>query len=373
MDARTRAQEDGMLDVFIVNHFYAARLQGLLESLAQQVPQAQVWIADNSEDAQERALLAQLRWPGPQGGLSVLDMQRNIGFGRACNALYARSRGEFVLLLNPDTRLLPACLPELLAVLREHPALAACAPRQWWDHEDGWMLPSAWLPTGINEWTLTWAQLERRQRLRISQAYRNVSQRLWNGERRWVMQKALSGAALMVRRTAVEQAGGLFDPAYFLYYEDSDLCLRLQRRAGPLALCTRAQIVHEWTHTARKIDWMEQSKQHYLATHFRGRGAWERRLQTLQARQLPDDGFAFEVLPLSLEHLPVPTAWQDGWVLELSPSPLLIPPVARLGRGPVAWVSLQDLSRRLGGHRLYLRLSDRRDPDIRRSLYFQAG
>lgn len=358
-----------MLDVLIVNHFYAARLQGVVDSVAAQLPQARVWIADNSEDAGERAQLAQLRGPA----LTVLEMPGNVGFGRACNALYARTQGEFVLLLNPDTRLLPGCLPELLAVLREQPALSACSPRQWWDHEGGWMLPAAWLPTGINEWSLTWASGDARQLRRLSQAYRNTSQALWDGTRRWIGQKALSGAALLVRRTAVERAGGLFDPAYFLYYEDSDLCLRLQRRAGPLALCTQAQIVHEWTHSARKVDWMEQSKQHYLATHFRGHGRWEQRLQALRQRQLPPVRFAFETLPLSLEHLPVPAAWQGGWVLEVSPSPLLIPPLARAGRGPVAWVSLQDLHTRLGGQRLYLRLSDLRDADIRRSLYWQAG
>lgn len=60
--------------------------------------------------------------------LLLLRNERNLGFAAAVNQAYARSRGEFVLLLNSDVRLQPGAVTALVGFLRERPEAAGVAP-----------------------------------------------------------------------------------------------------------------------------------------------------------------------------------------------------------------------------------------------------
>ncbi|HTF87759.1 MAG TPA: hypothetical protein VK843_05075, partial [Planctomycetota bacterium] len=60
----------------------------------------------------------------------------------------------------------------------------------------------------------------------------------------------LSGACLLLPRSAIQAAGGLFDERYPLYYEDTDLFQRLSRAGLRLILDPRAEIVHHWARSS---------------------------------------------------------------------------------------------------------------------------
>lgn len=78
----------------------------------------------------------------------------------------------------------------------------------------------------------------------------------------------VAGSVLMLRRSAVLQAGGLFDPDYFMFFEDSDLSLRLRRAGYKLAIVPSATAEHEYRHKAFKAGLMEQSQQHYFRKQY---------------------------------------------------------------------------------------------------------
>jgi GT2 family glycosyltransferase len=62
----------------------------------------------------------------------------------------------------------------------------------------------------------------------------------------------LAGMFIMFRREAFDAVGG-FDEAYFLYYEDVDICQRLQRRRGSRAIWDpRAEVVHDARRASRR-------------------------------------------------------------------------------------------------------------------------
>ena len=84
----------------------------------------------------------------------------------------------------------------------------------------------------------------------------------------------LAGAVLMLRRAAVLAAGGLFDPDYFMFFEDSDLSLRLRRSGWKLAMLPHANAVHEYRHKSLKPEMMARSRDQY----FRKRFSWFHRL-----------------------------------------------------------------------------------------------
>ena len=121
-----------MLSVIIVSWNVRALLDGCLESLrpllnhesdSASAP-AEIIVVDN---ASRDGTVAWLRTAWPQ--VQVLASAKNLGFGRANNAGLARARGEWLLLLNPDTLVQPGAVETLITFLAAHPAAGMAAPR----------------------------------------------------------------------------------------------------------------------------------------------------------------------------------------------------------------------------------------------------
>jgi N-acetylglucosaminyl-diphospho-decaprenol L-rhamnosyltransferase len=80
-----------------------------------------------------------------------------------------------------------------------------------------------------------------------------------------------AGACFFVRREAYEQIGG-FDPAYFMYFEDTDFCIRLRRAGWPIYYLPQAKIRHhlgassgrEWQARAQMIAAYNHSRYYYF-------------------------------------------------------------------------------------------------------------
>lgn len=341
-----------MIASIIVNYFGHPLVQAAAASLLRDRPDMEVIVVDNSVDHAENRLLRQ----GLDSRVHLITNARNTGFGAACNAGIASTQAEFIMLLNPDAQVLPGCIDKLQSALERTPRLAAVSPAQLWEPSGRFKLPPAWLPTGVEMWCVEQAWRSRKVAAKMSNAYRNLALRIWRPDSTQVVaQRALSGGAVLLRRSAALQAGEVFDPAFFMYYEDSDMCWRLKRAGWQLGLVPDAHVLHEWEHTSAKVEFMEASKQIFIDKHFAGRGAWQQRM----ARCMQDAPLA---APLECqEHaksspvLDVPAAWHNGWLLEISPSALLIPAVGCLGSGPKAEIP-PHLIERLGAGPLYARL-----------------
>src|SRR3990167_7043786 len=78
----------------------------------------------------------------------------------------------------------------------------------------------------------------------------------------------VAGSVLMLRRGSALAAGGLFDPDYFMFFEDADLSIRLRRAGYELAIVTAVSAVHEYRHKAYKAALMQQSQAKYFGKHF---------------------------------------------------------------------------------------------------------
>ena len=341
-----------MINSIVVNYQCAALTVRAVASLLKDMPTGQIVVVDNSVDAAEAATLkAQL----PSHQVRLVISPNNVGFGAACNMGMEASDGAYVMLLNPDACVVPGCLHELKACLDGNPALAAVSPLQQWDTAGQWLLPPAWLPTGPGMWSMEAAWRNRRWARQLSLAYRRYALKTWANTDTCVPQRALSGGAMMVRRSALGQDSTLFDPAFFMYYEDSDLSLRLRQQGWTLGLAPRAAALHEWVNAPGKSGLMEQSTAVFLAKHFTQRNHWQTRLALRVGQQLAINNPLDAQKMASTTELSVPAAWHGRWLLELSPSPLLIPSIGHLGSGPTAPLPMH-LMHRLGAGPIYLRL-----------------
>lgn len=326
----------------LVNYFGHAHIAQAVASLQADAPDLDVVVVDNSDHPEEAAALQAALSFAPSA--TVLTAARNLGFGQACNwAAAMRPEATFYWLVNPDVRILPGCLNALLNSLHQHPDVGAVAPIQFLDAERCHLLSPSWRPTALGVWATEVAQRQPRAWQRYTTAVRAESLRVWQAVRevsagltpQILRQRALSGGVLLLRRHAVAQIGGLFDPRYFMYYEDSDLCLRLRRGGWGMALVPQAHALHLWTMGTHKAELMAQTAALYFDTHFPG-SAWL--VKAAHLTQTSDVSTCIHHHHRDWpweETRPIPAAWQSGWLLELSPNPLLLPSALFSGTGTV--------------------------------------
>jgi len=133
-------------------------------------------------------------------GVSVVESKENLGFGRACNLAFAQSRGDFVFCLNPDAELVnDYALREICRKMEQNPRWGLAGTKVV-SHAGHLESPPALEYPGQKHVRRDFSKLP--------------------GDIAWVI-----GASMVVRRDVYQQLGG-FDPDYFLYSEETDLCLR---------------------------------------------------------------------------------------------------------------------------------------------------
>jgi N-acetylglucosaminyl-diphospho-decaprenol L-rhamnosyltransferase len=206
------------LSVVVVNYLSwedtASLVRQLRAAPALRHGAAEIIIVDN--DSPWHPLIARLR---RMPNVSLRRWRGNRGFARAVNEGVRLSRGDWVLLLNPDMSLEPGFLDKALSRAEE---LAQSDPDTGIlgfglrDADGGSQRSAGPFPTLAS--SLMRLMLPRRWRkyyLRDLNVCRPVD---------WV-----TGCCLLVRRTCWENVGGL-DGDFFLYYEDVDLCRRVRER-----------------------------------------------------------------------------------------------------------------------------------------------
>jgi hypothetical protein len=167
----------------------------------------------------------------------VLRSLRNLGYGRGCNLGALQAETPYVLLMNPDVILEPDSVARLADFLDEHPRAGLVAPCTrlaggGFQHAGGRSTP--------------WRHI----RLMLGGRDARVEVRPGDPPRRadW-----LSGAVLLVRRGLFRDLGG-FDPRYFLYFEETDFCLRAEKAGWQLWMIGSAVALHSPGSSARKVD-----------------------------------------------------------------------------------------------------------------------
>mgnify|MGYP002399059690 CR=1 FL=1 len=265
-----------MITAIIVNYHTSQLTARAVSSVLADQPDAQVVVVDNSESvAEEQALRSLL-----PAQVECIVPPENIGFGRACNLGYSKARYDWILLLNPDAFVLEGCIAALVTFLQETPRAGAVSPRIYWDEGLAWLAPPILMHTPFTEAGMAFLLRHPWLGERVSRMFcRWAVQCITTGHP--VEQHMLSGGHMLLRKSAIEAAGGLFDPSFFMYYEDTDLCRRLRLSGSKLYLVPAGRAVHEWSATAGKTHISAESRSHYFHKHFPRSWllAWRTRLE----------------------------------------------------------------------------------------------
>ncbi|MBC7499646.1 MAG: glycosyltransferase family 2 protein [Herminiimonas sp.] len=166
---------------------------------------------------------------------TLICNKKNVGFGRANNQAVPLVTGRYVLLLNTDAFVASDTLSATVKYMDEHPECGILGTRLV--GRDGDLQPVC--RNFPNPWNVF---LQRSGLTRFFPATKMVDEPFPNDdiprECDWVV-----GCYLLVRRSVIEQCG-LFDPRYFLYFEEVDFCKRAKRSGWKVIHFPSTTVIH---------------------------------------------------------------------------------------------------------------------------------
>lgn len=198
------------LSIVIVNYNVRTYLEQCLQSVAKALEgiEGEVFVVDNhSDDDSVETIKTQYQW------VRLIENQENIGFARANNIAIRQAKGEYVLLLNPDTVVGEQTLREVLSFMEAHPQAGGAGVMM--HNADGSLAPESRraLPT---PWVSCLKMLGLTKRYYMSHLSWDKPGRI----------DVISGAFCFLRKKALDEVG-LLDEDFFMYGEDIDLSYRL--------------------------------------------------------------------------------------------------------------------------------------------------
>lgn len=222
-----------MISVLVVNYQSAADLAELMASVSRHSGRHEVELVVTNNSAGER-----IRRPrGGANRVTVLSSP-NRGFAAGVNLAFRESRGDILMLANPDVRVTTRTFDAAVAYLESHPTV-------------GVLLPLLRYPSGEMQFSVrrfyTWStilyarspfrMMSYRPRFFRRYLYEDLD-RSAPVEVDWGL-----GAAMFLRRADCEE-NDIFDERFFMYFEDVDLCYRMWQRGRLVTYSPQIECIH---------------------------------------------------------------------------------------------------------------------------------
>lgn len=242
------------ISLILVNYHSARYLKDCLNSLSNDPAIGEIIIVDNASGENLAPYTQHTR---------VVYLEKNVGFGAACNQGAREAKEPFLLFLNPDTQLKQGNLQTLVDELNKNTHFGIVGPKLL--NESG----------ESEKWSYG-------KTLTLWRILRNhvLPKRSPQDDRTKAVEKVdwISGAAILVRKKDFLDKRG-FDEKFFMYFEDMDLCLRWKKDGLATLRVPMVQFKHfnggsfgNKKHLQKKYYY--QSQEYYFQKH---RPYWEQK------------------------------------------------------------------------------------------------
>ena len=259
---RPRPQVSVIIVNYNVRDFLAHAIVSLQRSL--RGIRSEIIVVDNASEDGSVGMMRR-RFPA----VRLLENRENVGFARANNRALRESRGDYILLINPDTLVQEDTVRVMLRFFATHPdaGLAGCAilsPDGSFQLSCRRSFPTPWVAfTKISGLGALFPSSRFFGRYNLT--YRPVDQSY--------EVDAVSGSFMMLRREVYERVGGL-DEDFFMYGEDLDWCYRVQKAGWRVFFVHETRIIHYKGESTRRssIDEIEtfyKAMTLFVEKHFR--------------------------------------------------------------------------------------------------------
>lgn len=211
------------LSLIVVNYASSHRIKKLLESIKQHEPvfEYEILIVDNFSTTAEQKKLQMLKEsfvprrkskknpPQLHGELNIINLHKNFGYGYANNEGVSFAQGEYLAIINPDIELRSEIFAELIHQLNQLPKAGICVPALQTHSEK--ILDNA------RDFPTPFQIITRRLRTnKFGKKFASPHAIDWAQGSFWVLKKS------------TYQAIQGFDDRFFLFFEDTDFCRRVQ-------------------------------------------------------------------------------------------------------------------------------------------------
>jgi len=235
--------------------------------LASEYPNYEVLVVDNGSTDGSPEIVTELQ--KTHKNLFLVRNERNLGFAEGNNIGVGRARGDYVVLLNNDTVVIPDWLNPLAEILTKDPSVGACQSKlRLMNHPERLDAAGSYLSqygflvhVGLGEVDI--GQYDEMRDIFVAK-----------------------GAALTVRRKLWQAVGGL-DPIYFAYNEEMDLCWRIWLAGYRVVFVPKSVALHAWGGTLSRM-----SNRGLYVLHFHGTKNY---IMTL-LKNLPPSGITITIL-----------------------------------------------------------------------------
>lgn len=193
----------------------------------------EIIVVDNgSKDGSAEHLKS--RYPEVQ----LMVSPENLGFAGANNRGFPLAKGKYVVLLNTDAFLVGSCLADAVALMEARPEVGLAGAKLVGENRE-WQPSARTFPGLWNEFvTLT------------GLSARFPRSRLWGRpDMTWADQNGelfchwVPGAFSIIRKEILDGIG-FFDEAFFLYYEEVDLCRRIRQSGWKILYAPQLEVIH---------------------------------------------------------------------------------------------------------------------------------
>ena len=228
-----------LVSIIILNYNGLADTIRCLKSLERgKYPNYEIIIVDNNSDNNEGIQLTKKF----HGRYKVIINNHNTGFTGGNNTAIKFAKGKYIILLNNDTETTPDWITPLVTLLESDKSIAVVQPkikmmqkRNYFDYAGaaGGYIDRYGYP-------FTKGRIFDTKEKDHGQYYKE-SIIFW-----------ASGAACIIRKSAIKKAGGLFDPIFFNYMEEIDFCWRIWKAGYKVYYCPKSIIYHKGASSAGK-------------------------------------------------------------------------------------------------------------------------
>ena len=233
-DEATQPPQRPKVSIVILNWNTRELTLQCLESLKQTLGDlpAQLIVVDNdSTDGSADAIAKN------HPDVSLVRSPENVGFARGNNLAFPQAQGQYIVLLNSDTIVLPGAVQHLVSYLDEHPEIAAAGGEHLIENEvvpHGMFFPSLWSDLSLAVGLRKFGPLLLKRRSPLALLWYPLDTR----EVDW-----LSNSFVAIRREVIDQVGPL-PKEFFLYGEDIEWYWRFREAGLRVAYVAGAPIIH---------------------------------------------------------------------------------------------------------------------------------
>ena len=193
----------------------------------------EVLVVDNNSSDASREMV---RTEFPR--VDLILSPENIGFARANNLALGKCRGEYAVILNPDTELFSNVFKEMFLFMQANPDISVLAPQLLYG--DGTLQRSCRnFPDVLTDF---WESLYLNEAFPKSRVFNRYLMGEWEHNQERDVEQPY-GACLFIRMSALEKSG-LFDGNFFMYYDEVDLCFRIKKDGGRIHYLPRIKVIH---------------------------------------------------------------------------------------------------------------------------------